>query len=149
VFTCPLVPARLPGISRRSGLAWQAGPCPKGKNGVFGINNFYKELLMKINFIYMTVGSKEEARKIGKELVTDRLAACVNILDNMNSFYVWEGELQDDTEVVMIAKTTEDRVAALIKKVESLHSYDCPCIVSLPVTGGHQPFMEWIAGEVK
>ena len=104
---------------------------------------------MKINFIYMTVGSKEEARKIGKTLVTAGLAACVNILDNMNSFYVWQGELQDDTEVVMIAKTTEDRVAQLIKKVESLHSYDCPCIVSLPVTGGHQPFLDWIATEVK
>jgi periplasmic divalent cation tolerance protein len=97
----------------------------------------------------MTVGSKEEARKIGKALVTAGLAACVNILDNMNSFYVWQGELQEDTEVVMIAKTTEDRVAQLIKKVESLHSYDCPCIVSLPVTGGHQPFLDWIAGEVK
>ena len=103
---------------------------------------------MKINFIYMTVGSKDEARKIGKELVTARLAASVNILDNMNSFYRWEGKIQDDTEVVMIAKTTEDRVPALIKKVESLHSYDCPCIVSLPAAGGHQPFLEWIAGEV-
>ena len=108
-----------------------------------------RELYMKINFIYMTVGSKDEARKIGRELVATRLAACVNILDNMNSFYMWDGEIQDDTEVVMIAKTTEDRVAELIKKVESLHSYDCPCIVSLPVTGGHQPFLEWIAGEVK
>ncbi len=104
---------------------------------------------MQINFIYMTVGSKEEARKIGKGLVTARLAACVNILDKMNSFYMWDGELQDDTEVVMIAKTTEDRVPDLIEKVKSLHSYDCPCIVSLPVAGGHQPFLEWIAGEVK
>jgi periplasmic divalent cation tolerance protein len=104
---------------------------------------------MKINFIYMTVGNKEEARKIGKELVTTRLAACVNILDNMNSFYRWEGKIQDDTEVVMIAKTTQEQVAELIKKVESMHSYDCPCIVSLPITGGHQPFLEWIAGEVE
>ena len=103
---------------------------------------------MKINFIYMTVGNKEEARKIGKELVTARLAACVNILDNMNSFYRWEGKIQDDTEVVMIAKTTEEQVPDLIKKVESLHSYDCPCIVSLPITGGHQPFLDWIAAEV-
>ena len=103
---------------------------------------------MKINFIYMTVGSKEEARKIGRELVTARLAACVNILDHMNSFYRWEGKIQDDTEVVMIAKTTEEQVPELIKKVKSLHSYDCPCIVSLPVAGGHQPFLEWIAGEV-
>ena len=104
---------------------------------------------MKINFIYMTVGSKEEARKIGKALVTAGLAACVNILDNMNSFYVWQGELQDDTEVVMIAKTTENRIPDLIKKVESMHSYDCPCIVSFPITDGHRPFLEWIAEEVK
>jgi len=104
---------------------------------------------MKINFIYMTAGSREEARRIGRELVTAGLAACVNILDNMNSFYLWQGELQDDTEVVMIAKTTENRVARLIEKVESLHSYDCPCIVCLPVTGGHQPFLDWIAREVK
>jgi len=103
---------------------------------------------MKINFIYMTVGSKEEARQIGQALVTNRLAACVNILDNMNSFYFWDGELQDDTEVVMIAKTTEEQVPELIKKVKSLHSYDCPCIVSLPVAGGYQPFLEWVAGEV-
>ena len=56
---------------------------------------------MKTSFIYMTAGSKDEATKIGKELVTARLAACVNLLDNMNSFYLWEGEIQDDTEVVM------------------------------------------------
>ena len=104
---------------------------------------------MKINFIYMTVGSKEEARKIGRELVTARLAACVNILDQMNSFYMWNEELQDDNEVVMIAKTTEDRVPDLVNKVKSLHSYACPCIVSLPVAGGHQPFLDWIAGEVQ
>ena len=70
---------------------------------------------MTAHLIYMTAGSKEEARKIGKELVTGRLAACVNILDNMNSFYMWDGKIQDDTEVVMIAKTTENRVADLIK----------------------------------
>jgi len=103
---------------------------------------------MKINFIYMTVGSKDEARKIGKALVTSGLAACVNILDNMNSFYMWQGEIQDDTEVVMIAKTTEERVPELVEKVKSLHSYDCPCIVSLPVLNGYQPFLDWIAEEV-
>ena len=101
---------------------------------------------MKINFVYMTAGSKDEATKIAKELVTARLAACVNILDNMNSFYLWQGEIQEDTEVVMIAKTTEDCLPQLIEKVESMHSYDCPCIVSLPVSGGYQPFLDWIAG---
>ncbi|MGD9193603.1 MAG: divalent-cation tolerance protein CutA, partial [Desulfobacterales bacterium] len=65
---------------------------------------------MQINFVYMTAGNKDEARNIGKALVSSKLAACVNILDNMNSFYMWDGELQDDNEVVMIAKTTQDRV---------------------------------------
>jgi len=103
---------------------------------------------MKVNFIYMTAGSKDEARKIGKELVVARLAACVNILDNMNSFYMWQGEIQDDTEVVIIAKTTEDRVPALIEKVKALHSYDCPCIVTVAVSGGNQAFLDWIVEEV-
>jgi periplasmic divalent cation tolerance protein len=103
---------------------------------------------MDINFVYMTAGSTEEARKIGKELVMARLAECVNILDHMNSFYWWNGEIQDDTEVVMIAKTTAARLPDLVKKVKSLHSYDCPCVVSLPVAGGHPAFLEWIAGEV-
>ena len=97
----------------------------------------------------MTAGSRDEARKIGKELVISRLAACVNILDNMNSFYLWDGKVQDDTEVVMIAKTTEDQVPALVEKVKSLHSYECPCIVSIPVSGGNQAFLDWIAEEVK
>ncbi|MBW2430263.1 MAG: divalent-cation tolerance protein CutA [Deltaproteobacteria bacterium] len=104
---------------------------------------------MKVNFIYMTAGSREEARKIGKELVISRLAACVNIWDNMNSFYMWQGKVQDDTEVVMIAKTAENRVPALVEKVKSLHSYECPCIVSIPISGGNQAFLDWIAEEVR
>jgi len=104
---------------------------------------------MKVNFVYMTAGSREEARKIGNALVISRLTACVNILDNMNSIYMWQGQVQDDAEVVMIAKTTEDRVPALVEKVKSLHSYECPCIVSIPVSGGNQAFLDWVAEEVK
>ena len=104
---------------------------------------------MQINFVYMTAGSKDEARNIGKELVSFKLAACVNILDNMNSFYMWDGELQDDNEVVMIAKTTQDRVPDLIQKVKALHSYDCPCIVSLPLIDGNQAFLDWIVEQVR
>jgi len=104
---------------------------------------------MEVNFIYMTAGSRDEARKIGEKLVVSRLAACVNIIDNINSFYMWQGKVQDDTEVVMIAKTTAARVPQLVEKVKSLHSYDCPCIVSIPVSGGNQDFLDWIAEEVK
>jgi periplasmic divalent cation tolerance protein len=104
---------------------------------------------MTVNFIYMTAGNKEEARNIGKELVTSRLAACVNILDNMKSVYMWDGEVQEDSEVVLIAKTTRERLPELVEKVKSIHSYECPCIVSLPVLDGHKPFLDWIAEEVK
>jgi periplasmic divalent cation tolerance protein len=104
---------------------------------------------MTVHFIYMTAASKAEARKIGKALVESRLAACVNILDNMQSIYRWEEKIQEDSEVVLIAKTTEARVPRLIDKVKSLHSYDCPCIVSLPVIDGYPPFLDWIKTEVE
>ena len=99
---------------------------------------------MKINFVYMTAGSSEEAASIGKELVTSGLAACVNIIENMKSIYVWEDELQSDSEVVLIAKTVASKVPLLVEKVNSIHSYDCPCIISLPVLDGNPSFMDWI-----
>ena len=104
---------------------------------------------MRTNFIYITTANMDEARTIGKELVSTRLAACVNIIDNMNSMYWWEGQLQDDKEVVLIAKTKESLVSEVIEKVGSIHSYDCPCIISLPILDGHRPFLDWIAGETK
>jgi periplasmic divalent cation tolerance protein len=103
---------------------------------------------MKTFAIYMTAGDKEEARDIGRHLVESRLAACVNILDSMNSMYVWQGEFQDDTEAVMIAKTTEAMAPKLIAAVKARHSYDCPCIVALPIEGGNPDFIKWIADQV-
>jgi periplasmic divalent cation tolerance protein len=103
---------------------------------------------MKVNLVYMTAEDKAEAKKIGSVLVESNLAACVNIIDNMNSMYVWEGKVQDDSEAILIAKTTEARLPQLIEKVKSLHSYDCPCILSIPVSGGNTDFINWIADEV-
>jgi periplasmic divalent cation tolerance protein len=104
---------------------------------------------MSIRFVYMTAGSLEEAKRIGRELVSARLAACVNILPQMNSIYVWEGKLNEDAEVVLIAKTTAGRIPELVAKVKSLHSYSVPCIVSLAVEDGYPPFLEWIAASVE
>ena len=104
---------------------------------------------MEINFVYMTAGSKDEAGAIGKALVELKLAACVNIIDGMRSIYSWEGKIQEDAEVILIAKTREALVPELTEKVKELHSYDCPCIVSLPVSGGNKAFLDWIAETVK
>jgi periplasmic divalent cation tolerance protein len=104
---------------------------------------------MEITLIYITAGNKDEAVMIGKALISDRLAACVNIIENMYSMYMWDGKLQDDKETILIAKTTKERVTDLIEKVTALHSYDCPCIVTLPVSDGHPAFLKWVTDEVQ
>jgi len=101
-----------------------------------------------IYLIYITTGDKAEARQIGMALVESKLAACVNIIDHMNSMYRWEGKIQEDQEAILIAKTTEKNIPALKKKVKAMHSYDCPCMVCLPVTEGYGPFLEWIQNQV-
>ncbi len=104
---------------------------------------------MNTNLIYITTDSMGEAKKIGKELISSRLVACVNIIDNMTSMYWWDGIIQDDREVIIIAKTRESLVPELIEKVKSIHNYDCPCIVSLPILDGNKAFLEWIGDETR
>ena len=104
---------------------------------------------MEISFIYITTKDKDEAEKIGMALVESKLVACVNIMDNMKSLYMWEGKIQNSNEAVLIAKTTQDNVDKVVEKVKTLHSYECPCIVSLPVHDGYSPFINWIREEVK
>jgi len=99
--------------------------------------------------VYMTAGSAEEARLIGEALVAEQLAACVNLIDGMTSIYRWEGEVRRETETVIIAKTTERLVLALTDRVKSLHSYECPCIVALPIDAGSVDFLDWISNQVK
>jgi periplasmic divalent cation tolerance protein len=103
---------------------------------------------MDIVFVYMTAGDRIEARKIGKALIEMKLAACVNIIDSMTSLYRWKGQVQEDQETVLIAKTTMEKIAALKQKVVELHSYECPCILAFSVSDGHEPFMRWIKAQV-
>lgn len=104
---------------------------------------------MAINLIYITTENKTEAERIGRTLVEERLAACVNIIDGMNSIYRWEGKLVQDNETVLIAKTVQEKVSDLTKRVKKLHSYDCPCVVALPIEDGNEAFLNWVAEEVR
>ena len=103
----------------------------------------------KATLIYITVGSTEEARAIGRKLVEERLAASVNIFDNIHSIYWWGGQMQEEPEAVLIAKTKQVLVSVVIEKVKAMHSYELPCIVSLPIADGHGPFLDWIGKETK
>ena len=98
-------------------------------------------------FVYVTCGDKDEAKSIARTIVTERLAACANLIPGMTSIYRWQGEIAEDDETVLILKTRDDLVAALTERVRTLHSYDCPCVVALPVTGGNPAFLDWIAAE--
>ncbi len=104
---------------------------------------------MEARIIYITTENKEEARSVGKVLVEERLAACVNIIDGMEAMFWWEGAAQSESETVLIAKTTEDRVDDLTRRVKEVHSYDCPCVVALPIQAGNPEFLSWIGEEVK
>jgi len=102
---------------------------------------------MPVMFVYATAGDAAEALRIGRAVVEERLAACANIIDGMRSVYRWEGVVQEAGEAVLILKTTDDRLGALIARVKDLHSYDCPCIEALPVVAGNQGFLDWVANE--
>jgi len=102
---------------------------------------------MSESLIYVTCESDEEARKIGTVLVRERLVACVNILGGVKSLYWWDGEVQQGEEVVLIAKTRKELVDEVTSKVSSLHSYEVPCVVALPLVGGNAEFLSWLRDE--
>ncbi|MBB4265187.1 divalent-cation tolerance protein CutA [Roseospira visakhapatnamensis] len=97
--------------------------------------------------VYMTAGSRDEALAIGRALVAEKLAACVNVLGPMTSVYAWRGEIHEDAEVAVLAKTRRDLVPRLSARVQALHSYDCACVVALPIAGGHAPFLDWVGAQ--
>ena len=99
--------------------------------------------------IYITTNSLAEAEIIGQNIVSERLAACVNIINNMKSIYHWQGKIETDDEVIIIAKTKTELINELIEKVKTLHSYECPCIAAFPIIGGNEPFLKWIRDETK
>ena len=101
----------------------------------------------KLCWVYMTAGSLEEAKNIGQNLVERKLAACVNLIENMTSIYKWEDKLEEGQEVVMIVKTRKKLMPKMIETVKSHHSNDCPCILYLPIQGGNPEFMSWIETE--
>lgn len=103
---------------------------------------------MKHYFIYITCGSAAEASRIAAVLVEERLAACANIIPGMRSVYRWKGSIEQAEETVLIAKTTGDMAAALMARARKLHSYECPCIVQLPIEGGSPDFLRWIEESV-
>jgi periplasmic divalent cation tolerance protein len=91
-----------------------------------------------------TAPSAEKAAEIARALVTEGLAACVNIVPGVRSIYAWKGEIVDDAEALCVVKTRADRVEALRARLVALHPYEVPELVVLDVTGGHEPYLSWV-----
>ena len=104
---------------------------------------------MSACMIYVTTSTREEAVGIARQLVESRLAACANVLPAVTSVYWWRDALQEDSEAVLIVKTRRDLVGEVTAKVKELHSYDCPCVVSIRLEGGNEDYFEWIAKETR
>lgn len=102
---------------------------------------------MAVMCVYVTAADAVEAQRIGCAVVEERLAACANVISGMISVYWWQGEVQEGDEALLILKTTAERLDLLTARVRELHSYDCPCIEALPVVGGYQGFLDWVARE--
>jgi periplasmic divalent cation tolerance protein len=97
--------------------------------------------------VVLVTAPAAEAETLGRAVVGERLAACVNVVPGVRSIYRWEGEVQADEEALLVIKTTDARLAALVERVNALHSYDLPEVLALSAAGGSTAYLEWVAEE--
>jgi len=95
--------------------------------------------------VFLTASSGEEATRLADLLIGAHLAACVQILPEMESVYRWQGKIERQSEILLIAKTTAAKFADLEREVRALHSYETPEIVAVPLVAGSTPYLEWLA----
>ena len=95
--------------------------------------------------VLSTAGSEEEGARIAKSLLERKLCACVNLVPKVRSLYRWEGEVQDDAEVLLIMKTTQGKLQALSDHLAQIHSYDVPEVLAIAIDKGSASYLEWLA----
>ena len=99
--------------------------------------------------VFLTAANGEEAVRLADMLIGAHLAACVQILPEMESVYRWEGKIERQPEILLLVKTTRSKFDELEKEVRALHSYETPEIIALPVVAGSAPYLEWLRASLK
>ena len=94
--------------------------------------------------VFMTAANGEEATRLADMLIGAHLAACVQILPEMESVYRWEGKIERQSEILLLAKTSAGKFADLEREVRALHSYETPEIVAVPILAGSTPYLTWL-----
>jgi len=103
---------------------------------------------MSVISVYAVFANAEEAERIGRAMVEERLAACINILGPVRSIYRWNGEVENAEEVAAIFKTTDERAGDLIARIAALHGYDVPCVVTWPIDKVLGAYADWVEDSV-
>ena len=98
--------------------------------------------------VFMTAANAEEASRIAEILIQKNLAACVQILPEMQSVYRWKGEIERQSEILILAKTVQSKFSELETQVRAVHSYETPEIIASPLTDGSKPYLEWLSASV-
>ena len=99
--------------------------------------------------IYITCKDKQEALNISDQLLQAKLIACSNIIDGMTSVFFWQDQVQNNNEVVLILKTLSSHFKKIEDLVNKIHSYQVPCIVSIPLSNCSEPYLQWIKEQIK
>lgn len=99
--------------------------------------------------VLVTAGGEEEARRIAQQLLDARLAACVNVIDGISSFFHWQGKQEMERESLLVIKSSSRLLSQIIETVKKTHSYEVPEVIALPVTGGNRDYLAWIDSEVR
>jgi periplasmic divalent cation tolerance protein len=94
--------------------------------------------------VFVTASNKKEAEYIAVEIIKNKLAACVNIIEKVHSFFWWQAKLDSAKEALLVIKTRKVLINKLIKRIKSLHSYEVPEIIALPIIAGNKKYLEWV-----
>jgi len=124
-----------------------AGALQGGKVVLQMVAPLRKKSVGQVLVILVTAANQEEARKIGKGMVNAKLAACANIIPRIQSIYRWKGKVVKAQEVLIILKSTRPRYRALEKAIKTMHTYETPEIIGLPVIEGLDQYIGWVRSE--
>ncbi len=98
--------------------------------------------------VIITAPNDAEASKISMTLLEEKLIACANRFP-INSIYTWQGKVEEEGEIMLLCKTREDKLDAIISRVKELHSYDVPEIIAIPIIGGSKDYLDWVDNNTK
>ncbi len=104
--------------------------------------------VIMFSIVYITAGDLQEAKRIGRKLIQERLAACANVFP-IDSIYRWKNNIEETQEFGIIVKTKSKKVAEIEKRVKELHSYEVPCVISFRIDEGSEDYIRWIDESVE